>query len=464
MPYSDNQKAFIEKAMKQVSDNPIDRLSLLTKNIFQRNSYVFDAHDHFFDGRCINALYLGIRLLISVPESLKAWAWRLITGKPMLADKLDLSVEALVEDLYEHPEQVIAHNNPDNFLDQMEKELSELEKELEISPFTEMEKEFKAVSLGKWWDIIRLLASNKMSSVFETFERKYAIHNVLKAMGDGNPELITVALGMDLNSGWQNSISKTYSKQNDELGKLAHSHPALPFLPVDPRRSELKGEENLYTAFLKAFDKTNPSFFGVKCYPSLGYHPFDQRLQPIFEICEAKKIPVLTHCGGTIVSTFKNPIIVNNDGVDETVPGNKRIERAKYLNEPQRWSGVLNRFKGLKLCFGHFGSSEAWLGNLDYAHRVTDIIKLMRDFEVYADFSFNLESNDATKIFAERILATGDEANLLQKRTMFGTDFWVILPMTDLQQAQRKFIQTLSPIKQKLLKDNVKAYLGLEAL
>ncbi len=75
---------------------------------------------------------------------------------------------------------------------------------------------------------------------------------------------------MDLETGWGFKPAKEFYEQLTELKWLTKEEPILPFLAVDPRRAELEGKDNLYELFLNAFAEDGSSFFGVKCYPSLG--------------------------------------------------------------------------------------------------------------------------------------------------------------------------------------------------
>lgn len=463
MAYTDEQLEFIQKANNQISDNPVTRLSDITKSTLQRNNFVFDAHCHVFDGNCINVFYLATRMLVGVPEFLKAFVWRMITGERLEYKSMTLTTETLIDQLAEQPERLSAQDLQ-TFLDNIEEEIGRIEAELEDS--TEKINRFRIFPfLARYRNIVRLLRSGRMSDVYISFRDRYAIHSVYNDVYQTDRELVSIVLGMDLNSGWDNSIPKTNAEQNEELGKLPQAYPVLPFLPIDPRRAGLNGDKNLYNIFLKAFDKQNPSFFGVKCYPALGYLPTDSRLKPIFEICAKKNIPVLTHCGGETVSTFDNPIVVNRNGVEEGISLSPRSERARFLNEPREWEEVVSKHKKLKLCLGHFGGVDAWeKPNGLYSNRFSTIIEMMKEFKVYADFSFNIDSEKASKNLVRKMEQSNNEGELLRERTLFGTDFWVILPLSDLIADQRRFVNQIGSLGDNLLKDNVMNYLGLKDL
>ena len=56
-------------------------------------------------------------------------------------------------------------------------------------------------------EVIRILNSNKMEEVYNYFV-KHAIQNNVPGK-----ELISIQLGMDLESGWKGSIQKTYQNK-----------------------------------------------------------------------------------------------------------------------------------------------------------------------------------------------------------------------------------------------------------
>lgn len=462
MPYTNQQKSFIERANERISDDPTSRLSSITKSVLERNNFVFDAHCHVFDSESINVTYLATRMIAGAPERLKSWVWRLITGERMGYEKVVLSHTELIENIYEDPS-LVPEDNVDSFIERMELELSEMEAEFNNSDikgwFGANVKEF----FVRYSNILRLLKTKRMSDVYVSFRDRYAVNHVVNSVYGSDTEVVSIVLGMDLNSGWNGSIKKSYDHQNSELGQLPQAYPVLPFFPIDPRRADLMGEDNLYELFLNAFDVDNPSFYGVKCYPALGYLPSDSRLKPIFEICAKKQIPILTHCGGESISTFQYPIVVNRNGVEESVSLRPRIARARYLNEPREWLEVLREHKDLKLCLGHFGSAGAWADPSDVrGHRIPTILKMMEEFNVFADFSFNLESDIATDNFVSKLVQENREGELMRERSLFGTDFWVVLPTSNLNLDQASFIRKTGVLSDDMLKSNVLNFLGLQ--
>ena len=461
MEYTEQQKRFIEKARETISDNPNTRIGPKIKEVIDANNFVFDAHCHVFDGDCVSVLYLSIRLLLGVQERFRGLVWRLITRQGANKSFAILSLEEMAEQLMVTPEMIPEKNDMDKFLDQLENEIDAEEAvSLDNKSFTTLGIREVLVRIR---NIIRLIRSKRMSDVYKGFETDYAINHVYNRTYQTDKDQITIVLGMDLNMGWEHTSEKTNLQQNAELGQLAAEYPVLPYLPLDPRRCEHQGNKNLYEIFLNAFNKETPTFFGVKCYPSLGYLPSDSRLKPIFQICAEKNIPVITHCGGEMISTFKKKIPVNRDGVTEYINLSPRKARARFLNEPKEWIPVLEAQPTLKLCLGHFGGKEAWEKSDGVTgHRVSTILEMMERFNhLYADFAFNLESYDATKALKRKLEENTPQGELMRARTLFGTDFWVVLPVSDLNADQGSFLREMGDLSDQLVTNNVKKYLGL---
>jgi len=276
--------------------------------------------------------------------------------------------------------------------------------------------------------------------------------------------IICTPLMMDLSEGWYFKPKKSIKDQIDELKILMNSEAIMPFLAIDPRKAEKHGDDNLYNLFMHAFTGEN-KFYGVKIYPALGYLPSDPRLMPIYEICEAKNIPVTSHCGGTIIRTNKNNFtvkglqIINNQVVSymDTIH-EKGKEKANRLNNPLLWEPVLKTYKKLKLNFGHFGGYSEWKNypNDTKQNRIREINRLMREYEnLYADFSFNITKDETFNNFSHAL----DNNQLFRERAMFGTDYWVVLPSGNFRKNQKKFITQINQYKNLLMQTNPQNFL-----
>ena len=237
----------------------------------------------------------------------------------------------------------------------------------------------------------------------------------------------------------------------------------------DPRRADMtEKNENLYSLFSYAFCEA-PYFSGIKIYPALGYDPFDFRLWPVYDICERYSIPVLTHCGGGIISTDDLCFEVYVGESKETIKADNRKGIAEILNNPERWIPVLEKFPKLRLDFGHFGGYDTWASGepltdgTDTQHRKECIFGLMNKYEnVYADFSYNFVEDYLSENLV-KVLATNKK---VRERTLFGTDYWMVTPDSNMKDKQEEFIARLKNASQDsfdlvkmLLIDNPTRYL-----
>jgi predicted TIM-barrel fold metal-dependent hydrolase len=290
---------------------------------------------------------------------------------------------------------------------------------------------------------LKVMKKDNMKDVLDFYLNSFSLLNTPKYK---NKPFVTGVLLMDLETGWGIMPKKKLLEQIIEIKEIIGSRNIIPFLPIDPRRCDKQdGNENLYNLFLKAFNDKGNSFFGVKCYPSLGYLPSDMRLDPIFKICSEKNIPVMTHCGGEIVSTYEKSFNYHSEtGIKNfIIPGDNRTERAKFLNDPSRWEPVLKKYNNLKLCFGHFGGDTNWeeyskTGNNE---RIQKIVSMMKnpEWNVFADFSYNVVEENLFDAFCSFLYSNRE----ITHKILFGTDYWVVLPAGDLLKMQESFIEKI---------------------
>ena len=83
-----------------------------------------------------------------------------------------------------------------------------------------------------------------------------------------------------------------------------HQGRLISFACVDPQR------ENAVEIFEWAIQKLGMK--GLKLYPPTGFYPFDKRVYPLYERCEAWGLPVLIHAGGPgialLPARYSNPV------------------------------------------------------------------------------------------------------------------------------------------------------------
>jgi predicted TIM-barrel fold metal-dependent hydrolase len=437
-------KNFLKEAREKISDNPFSRVGPVAFNAINDPNCIFDIHNHIFDRQCLNIKYIALRMARSAINNALG-----IESDEDFADKLDLLIKS-DESMYEE----IAKGLPETAADWAAFEA-------EINIIQELEK-YELFGY-KWSDLkqaIDVLTKDSMAAVFNLYSSKYALNN--SAEFRGRP-MVSGILMMDLETGWNMPTKKKLWEQVEELQNLATTQPVLPFFAVDPRRADLTDEsENLYSLFIKAFTEGPAQFFGVKCYPALGYLPSDKRLDPIFQICKEKNIPITTHCGGTIVSTYEKTIQVQNSKgqmIDFEIPGNDRKERADFLNNPAQWDTVLQKYKKLKVNLAHFGGDDNWLeiSQRGSNGRVEKVLELIADprLNVYTDFSYNLVEDNLYESLHQVVNTRADIA----AKMLYGTDFWVVLPSGDLVRKQDDFIAKFSAFKNAFTMDNPNRFL-----
>lgn len=379
-------------AAQAIEADPLKRLSKVTKELIERDNYVYDAHVHIFDRKCVPVLYFVLRFL---------------------AESLDQ------ENAYKALED---------------------EEAFKKSEKIDLERTINNEKLSNK-DVLKIVLKKDMNAILDYFNQNFALNNFAPFL---DKESLAVILTMDLECGWGKKTKRSFKEQIIDLQNISKQKPILPFFALDPRRADKNGDDNLYELFIKAFINAEAPYFGVKCYPALGYLPSDARLAPIFEVCNEKNIPIVTHCGGNIVSTYKKSIdVVNSAGqtINVKLPIENRDKRAEYLNDPLHWDSVLNRFNNLKINFAHFGGSTPWASTKpEEKLRIEHIVERMQRYEnrVFTDFSFNLVDTAANSALKARY-----SEDIIKNRTMYGTDYWVVLPKNDLKDAIQKHIDIM---------------------
>ena len=165
----------------------------------------------------------------------------------------------------------------------------------------------------------------------------------------------------------------------------------------------------------------------------------------LYKVCEAKKIPVLSHCGGGatrhnvskwIVGTKK---IIDESGnlVDKAYKINSRPRRkkkqkmAETFNAPNHWIPVAETFPNLKINLAHFGSDLEWesyrIGQADtHVHQTLDMI--LKYDQVFADISYCCAFDRNLKRIQgwfDSSRFTDKEKAILLEKILFGTDYYL---------------------------------------
>lgn len=278
--------------------------------------------------------------------------------------------------------------------------------------------------------------------------------------------VILCPLMMDMAQGIKGKLIDSYEHQIEKMKVVRDEFPEniLPFFAADPNNPKMP------ELFNKVFSvEEDYKFFGLKVYPSLGYLPSHPLLMKVFEICEAKNIPVTAHCSSARVHASAGKI-KNIPGLhykpvqgfvemEETVRFWRRRDYARYFNHPSNWIPVLEKFPKLKLNLAHFGGGEEWdkfirgKGN----NWVARIIDLMERYDnMYSDFSYTLYNKHHSSKLKELIL----ENKLISERVLYGSDYYMVVMEGHFRVLKINFTSTMGDeIMRKIAFENPKRFL-----
>ncbi|MEP0367475.1 MAG: amidohydrolase family protein [Cyclobacteriaceae bacterium] len=293
-------------------------------------------------------------------------------------------------------------------------------------------------------DLWRLIKRIKWS------EQKHLQH-IIQAYKTFGYDPVFVTLMMDMRSIWNvKKKLRTVEQQMVAMAKLRDQHPdqVIPFVALDPNNCDME------ELFIDAFK--HHGFFGVKIYPSLGYLPSHPRLMNIFEICEKKNIPVLTHCssGKTRASSRSFNLKYTKFEGDTSVVVTKTVlfENHKketyedFFNGPENWNPVLKAYPNLKLNLAHFGGERKWhlmLGKGDKLNWVKQIVDLMANEKypnVYADFSFTFSYRKLNRKLKEWLR----DNPAVRNHTLHGSDYFLTATDRHLRTTLRKYLDEIN--------------------
>ncbi len=278
-----------------------------------------------------------------------------------------------------------------------------------------------------------------------------------------------IILPMDMDYMGAGKAPKKYMEQIHELEELkkkeAYANILYPFIFADPRRFS---SDKDYLPYVKE-KLASGIFAGIKMYPSLGYWPFDQHLEELFDFALDHQVPITSHCMESTVHD-RNPRQFHYHPIktDVVLTAKKDKQYANHFIHPVNFHALLNPeiisgywgkpkdYSKLKICLGHAGGPDTWKNYLKYPwiadrddnetednfeslkienwsfdpelkpHRFSwyKVIKdMVRKYDnVYADISFTLYEKETWPLI--KLLLTTDEK--LKTRLMFGTDYYVV--------------------------------------
>jgi len=224
-------------------------------------------------------------------------------------------------------------------------------------------------------------------------------------LGQLDPDVIITPLMMDITTSNAND-GNDFQHQIDLTLRQMYRFPGrvLPFFAFNPLRPD---------AMDRLRDAYSQGFVGVKLYPSLGYSVESEEVEQVARFCAAHDLPIMQHCskGGFYA---------------------ERSDRDKCL--PTLWSTYLEGYKGLKVCFGHFGGESDFISPGSENNWTDAILEMMRLFNdkpgmgtVYADVSYHTAgmpggNPDAYKARINAVL--GDAA--CRPYVLWGTDSFLV--------------------------------------
>lgn len=308
------------------------------------------------------------------------------------------------------------------------------------------------------------------TDLMEVAGKERLVDVAAELLNQSKDDFVCCPLMMDMTQAFGKTSTRDMHHQLDAMREAKNAYPdrLLPFVALDPNNPDME------LLFQKAFSKEY-GFFGVKIYPLLGYLPNHPRLMDVFEQCEALGIPVTTHCGGNatraVANAFELPFRrfdTKGQKVDDmlSISFVSESEKGDFFSDPARWIPVLERFPKLRLNLAHFGGDEAWKRFSanepnTWVHR---IVSMMEDYEhVYTDVSFLLHLSEKRHTgFLETLEALLDEKRLVRDRTLYGTDFYMVLIHEKLPVVSQNFLLRLNDSKvEKMTRENPRRFLGL---
>jgi predicted TIM-barrel fold metal-dependent hydrolase len=253
----------------------------------------------------------------------------------------------------------------------------------------------------------RLLETGRADSpeeIFEAIQKQYP------------PDTRFIILPMDMECMDLGAIEEPIDKQHAQLLSKIIPHwgaRVIPFYAADPRRKTLIEDVRA--------NLTPDKFRGLKIYPNLGYFPQDEKLMPVYAICEERNVPVMTHC--------------STGGIWQR--GLSYSDRVR-LSHPSNYEMILQKHPRLRLCLAHFGGSEEWDKHLQsradragperaWVRWIADLICSGQYPNLYTDISYLVFQPRPRALHVDYFdylkVLLADER--LRQRVLFGSDYYI---------------------------------------
>jgi uncharacterized protein len=244
-----------------------------------------------------------------------------------------------------------------------------------------------------------------------------------------------VVLPMDMVHMGLGKVAQSIDQQHDELRKLAELPDnrglVIPFAAVDPRHEDIlpKTKNRL----------EHEGFRGIKLYPPIGYHPYDDRIRELYPYAAERGIPVLSHCSRPAAVQFHGEPTerMQKDPVTGHQLNLGREELLTLFTDPDSYKPILDANPTLRLCLAHFGGAGDWQKYLDrpwdptrdddraqmsWLSTILDMLKSGKYENLYVDVAFTVFADDEFVHLLKVLLV--DER--VRSRVLFGSDFYVV--------------------------------------
>ncbi len=347
----------------------------------------------------------------------------------------------------------------------------------------------------KFATLVAVGTNRTQLDVFETMLQSYV-----------GKDCYFVALPMNFDYMGGGSMPSNYITQIAEVEDIKRQYKDrfIPFLAIDPRM----GSSRMLLDFVKSYFEPKPGytkgFAGIKIYPSLGFFPFDPRLELVYDYAQKHEIPILAHCtrhGAFYAGKKLPPELLSLESFNPTQYSTQRHKQQQYINmkklklsescdnylDPVNYIDVLDKFPSLKLCFAHFGGDDEMVAAIKANAPVPTeasgllgfniktswyniILFIMNKYKnVYSDISYTLYNKhvwfELNALMAGKLnLQQGELNNFgskIPKRILFGTDFFMTTQEKPEDRLYNDFIEGLSDLKtfKTIAWDNPKEFL-----
>jgi predicted TIM-barrel fold metal-dependent hydrolase len=122
-----------------------------------------------------------------------------------------------------------------------------------------------------------------------------------------------IVLALDWELGMRQKPAVTIEEIHQRYAQVVKRHGGrlIAFAGIDPQRPD--------AVSLLEWTVRELGMRGLKLYPPTGFYPYDERVYPLYERCDAWRIPVVCHTGSTIPllrPRFGNPVFLQDVQAD----------------------------------------------------------------------------------------------------------------------------------------------------